>query len=168
MPGRYSTVVRSTAKNERKRGGVLPLPKIVMVKRKTDSYELLPDHRLFMITSIVLRITGADRFSAFIRNICLGPARADWPEMMYSREVIFLPPNNTQTTMDLLEHQVVLGRLQRKHRKAQEEAAALRTQVAELKSTPPLPIFIRLQGRPLTDGGCLSVPSPRASRPEPR
>ena len=37
-----STVVRSTAKNER--GGVLPLPKIEMVKRKTDSYELLPDH----------------------------------------------------------------------------------------------------------------------------
>jgi hypothetical protein len=39
-------------------------------------------------------------------------------------------PNNTQTTMDLLEHQAILGRLQRKHRKAQEEAAALRAQVA--------------------------------------
>ena len=56
MSERYSTVVRSTAKNER--GGVLPLPKIVMVKRKSDSYELLPDHRLFMIISIVCAITG--------------------------------------------------------------------------------------------------------------
>jgi hypothetical protein len=35
-------------------------------------------------------------------------------------------PNNTQTPMGLLEHQAILGRLQRKHRKAQEEAAALR------------------------------------------
>ena len=54
--------MRGTAKKERKKG-VLPLPKMVMVKRKTESYELLPDHRLFMIISIVLRITGADRFS---------------------------------------------------------------------------------------------------------
>ena len=38
--------------------------------------------------------------------------------------------------MDLLEHQAILGRLQRKHRKAQEEAAALRAQVEEFKSTP--------------------------------
>jgi hypothetical protein len=50
-------------------------------------------------------------------------------------------PNNTQTTMDLLEHQAILGRLQRKHRKAQDEATALRAQVEELKSTPPRPIF---------------------------
>ena len=48
-------------KKERK--GVLPLPKIEMVKRNTGSYELLPDHRLFMITSICYAITGADRFS---------------------------------------------------------------------------------------------------------
>ena len=43
--------------------------------------------------------------------------------------------------MDLLEHQAILGRLQRKHRKAQEEAAALRAQVEEFKSTPPRPDF---------------------------
>jgi len=30
---------------ERKRG-VVTTPKVKMVKRKTDSYELLPDHRL--------------------------------------------------------------------------------------------------------------------------
>ena len=47
---------------ERKRG-VVTTPKVKMVKRKTDSYELLPDHWLFMIISIVLRITGAGRFS---------------------------------------------------------------------------------------------------------
>ena len=42
---------------ERKRG-VLPLPNMVMVKRKSESYELLPDHRLFMIIIIVCAITG--------------------------------------------------------------------------------------------------------------
>jgi hypothetical protein len=48
-------------------------------------------------------------------------------------------PNNAQTTMGLLEHQPILGRLQRKHRKAQEEAAALRAQAGGriIKSTPP-------------------------------
>ena len=40
----FTVPCASTAKKER--GGVLPLPKIVMVKRKTESYELLPDHRL--------------------------------------------------------------------------------------------------------------------------
>ena len=30
--------------------------------------------------------------SAFIRNVCLGRARADWPEMIYNREMIFLLP----------------------------------------------------------------------------
>ena len=39
-----SVGVRSTAK--KKEGGVFPLPKVMMVKRKSDSYELLPDHRL--------------------------------------------------------------------------------------------------------------------------
>jgi hypothetical protein len=29
---------------------------------------------------------------AFIRNIFLGRARADWPEMIYNREMIFPPP----------------------------------------------------------------------------
>ena len=51
-----SVGVRSTAK--KKEGGVLPLPKLVMVKRKAESYELPPDHRLFMITSNVFAITG--------------------------------------------------------------------------------------------------------------
>jgi hypothetical protein len=57
-------------------------------------------------------------------------------------------PNNTQTTMDFLEHQEILGRLQRKHRKAQEEAAALRAQVAELKFTPPRPEFCSPPAKP--------------------
>ena len=46
----------------KKEGGVAT-PEMVMVKRKTEGYELLPDHRLFMVISIVLRITGAGRFS---------------------------------------------------------------------------------------------------------
>ena len=50
------------AAQQRMERGVLT-PEMVMVKRKTESYELLPDHRLFMIISIVLRSTGADRLS---------------------------------------------------------------------------------------------------------
>ena len=49
--GRYSTVTVRTvillvcaAQQRMKEGGVLPLPKVEMVKRKTDSCELLPDH----------------------------------------------------------------------------------------------------------------------------
>ena len=60
MSERKSTAVRDC--KLKKEGGVAT-PEMVMVKRKTESYELLPDHRLFMIISIVLRITGADRFS---------------------------------------------------------------------------------------------------------
>jgi hypothetical protein len=68
-------------------------------------------------------------------------------------------PNNTQTPMDLLEHQAILGRLQRKHRKAQEEAAALRAQVEEFKSTPPRPDFCSpppkpAYGRRICVGSC--------------
>jgi len=55
-----SCTVRGTA---RKKEGGVATPKIVMVKRKTDCYELLHDHRLFMIISIVCAITGTDRFS---------------------------------------------------------------------------------------------------------
>ena len=61
--------------------------------------------------------------------------------------------------MDLLEHQAILGRLQRKHRKAQEEAAALRAQVEEFKSTPPRPDFCSpppkpAYGRRICVGSC--------------
>jgi len=40
-----STAVLQLQTKERK-GGVVTLPEIVMVKRKSDCYELLPDHRL--------------------------------------------------------------------------------------------------------------------------
>ena len=61
--------------------------------------------------------------------------------------------------MDLLEHQAILGRLQRKHRKAQKEAAMLRAQVEELKSTPPRPDFCSpppkpAYGRRICVGSC--------------
>ena len=39
-----SVGVRSTAK--KKEGGGVATPKVMMVKRKSDSYELLPDRRL--------------------------------------------------------------------------------------------------------------------------
>ena len=36
----------STCKRKKERKGVVTTPNMKMVKRKTDSYELLPDHRL--------------------------------------------------------------------------------------------------------------------------
>ena len=36
----------------------MPLPKLVMVKRKTDSYDLLPDHKVVMIIIVYCAITG--------------------------------------------------------------------------------------------------------------
>ena len=37
---------------------MLTLPEMVMVKRKTDSYELLPDHKIIMIIVVYCAITG--------------------------------------------------------------------------------------------------------------
>ena len=69
-----STAVRDC--KPKKEGGV-STPETVMVKRKSESYELLPDHRLSIIISIVLRTTRADRFSvthtSLAHIICMGP-----------------------------------------------------------------------------------------------
>ena len=83
--------------------------------------------------------------------------------------------------MDLLEHQAILGRLQRKHRKAQEEAAALRAQVAEFQSTPPPSefysppgkaahgrrVFVGAESTCLATGTPLSSPASGATNPPP-
>ena len=43
-PVRTVILLVCAAQQRMKEGGVLPLPKVEMVKRKTGSYELLPDH----------------------------------------------------------------------------------------------------------------------------
>ena len=45
-----------------------------------------------LVLGAVIELLGSSDRTAFIRNICLGPARADWPEMIYNREMIFPPP----------------------------------------------------------------------------
>ena len=47
----------------KKEGGCVDTPGNGDGEKEDWGYELLPDYRLFIITSIVLRIIGADRFS---------------------------------------------------------------------------------------------------------